>query len=585
MGQMLKYLGFFLWFVAAPLHAAVTVTLSAERTTVYMDEEIALTVTVKGARSGGQPVISGTQDFEGSYRGASSQMQIINGNFDASVVHSFALFPKKTGTFVVGPAQVEIDGTTYQSGSVTLTVVAGDQKKPDDVYYYIEADVDNKQPYVNEQIIYSFRFFTRVQTTQPEVNWPKFDGFISEQLGKQQNYQRTIDGVTWNVVEIKRVLSPSLSGHIQIDGTQMSLGVVVKSNRGRGSLFDDEMFGGMNPFGAATKAVNIHSSPIAVDVKPMPEQGKPAGFSGLVGHFKLEASLSKGQLKAGESATVTAVVTGWGSIDNATLWHDSWQAVKVYEDKPVVQNSMVDQKYGGKKEFKLAIVPSQEGALELGPLKLSFFDPVERGYKTVATAPIKLDVLKGDPEKMSHVTASPSVSDDKKDIKVLGSDLMPAKERISLESDALSTAEQVWLLGIMMFSPFFYLSALWHFRRRKKIRADEGYLKREHAHKVLKGRLSRASSSPKPYQEASLALRCYLGDKFDFDGGAMTPVDSARLLSPRGITKATVERINASIQLCDQASYGGGVNKSKDELFDELRELVKLVDREARRER
>ena len=272
-------------------------------------------------------------------------------------------------------------------------------------------------------------------------------------------------------------------------------------------------------------------------------------------------------------------------MESAELWHEAWPKVKVYEDKPVTQNFMVEQKYGGKKEFKLAIVPFQEGALELGPLMLSYFDPVERSYKTLATPPVKLGVAKGEDEKLSHVTAQRTVGDEKKDIKVLGSDLMPAKERIVVESDALGTAERVWLLALMTVSPFGYLGALWHHRRRIRIRADQGYLRRERAHKVLKSRLAKVATAAKPYQEASLALRCYLGDKFDFDGGAMTPVDTARLLAPRGITKAAVERINTLLMQCDEASYGGGAAVGKDELGDNIRELVKLVDKEARNER
>ena len=576
-----------LWCATPPLHAAITVTLSTERTTVYMDEEVPLTVTIKGAQASGQPMIAGLQDFEGNYRGASTQMQIINGAFDASVIHTFAVFPKKTGTFVLGPAQIEIDGTAYKSGTITLNVITGEQKRPDDVYYYIEADVDNKQPYLNEQIIYTFRFFTRVQTTQPEVGWPKFDGFLAEPLGKEQTYQRNVGGVTWNVVELKKLLTPSLSGHVEIEGTRLTMGVVVKSNQRRGSIFDDEFFGGMNPFATQTKAANLHSPSIPIDVKPMPEQGKPSGFSGLVGHFKLEASISKTALKVGESATVTVVVSGTGNIDSATLWHDNWQKVKVYEDKPVTQNMMMEQKYGGKKEFKLAIVPSEEGALELGPLQLSFFDPVERGYKTLVTPPVRLQVTPGDPEKLSHVTAAPGgAADNKKDIKILGSDLMPPKEKISLASDALAGPEQIWLFALMGVAPGFYLGALLHQRRRLKIQADGGYERRERAHKALAKRLARAQSCGQPFPEASLALRCYLGDKFDFDGGAMTPVDTMRLLTPRGIGRATVDRLNGLLQKCDMASYGGGgVAVNKDELFEEIRLLVKTIDKEARRER
>jgi hypothetical protein len=572
------------WIISSVCFAGpIAVQLNVDQTSISEEESLTVEVTVNGARSSERPSFPASDDFDLSYRGSSSQVQIINGSMNTAVTHSFAVTPKKSGALTLGPALVTIDGKEYRSEPVTIQVLAQDQKKPDQVYYRLEAVVDNKKPYVNEQITYTFRFLTRVQTTQPEVKWPKFDGFVKEQLGKQRNYQVNEGGLTWNVIEIKEALFAGSPGKKTIDGVLMNLGVVVRG--GRGSAFDDDgFFGGFGGF-SQTREVTLKTLPIELDVMPLPDAGRPADFSGLVGGYTMKTGLSKSSVKAGESLTLSVVVSGTGNIRMATLAHDNWPHVKVYEDNPVTNVTQQADKLGGTKEFKLAVVPLKQGPLELSGVTLNFYDPKTASYKQIQSDPIKIMVEAGDEEKLAHVAAAlPDKGDHKKEIKIVGSDLMPPKEHLDLDDKPVSDLEKSLFTAWVIFCPAFHFGA-WGVRRRiLRYKADPFHQRRERARRLFRQRLMQLGEGREFYQNLSGAFRNYLGDKFDFDGGALTSVDTARRLSPFDIRKSTIERINEFLSRCDLASYGGAASQlNKEQLVAEARELVTLVDKEAKR--
>ena len=69
---------------------------------------------------------------------------------------------------------------------------------------------------------------------------------------------------------------------------------------------------------------------------PLPQEGRPADFGGLVGDFTLAATVEPLELKAGESATLTATVRGRGNAKRIPeLKIPSLDGVKIYADQPV----------------------------------------------------------------------------------------------------------------------------------------------------------------------------------------------------------------------------------------------------------
>ena len=102
----------------------VSVTLKLDRPEATLLDSITMVVSVSGTRkSDTQPTLKGLEDFNVRTGGTSSRIEIINGKVNAGIDYTYALQPKKNGTFTIGPAEVKIKGKTIKSNTETLTIV------------------------------------------------------------------------------------------------------------------------------------------------------------------------------------------------------------------------------------------------------------------------------------------------------------------------------------------------------------------------------------------------------------------------------------------------------------------------------
>ena len=98
----------------------------------------------------------------------------------------------------------------------------------------------------------------------------------------------------------KTVLYPQKSGKLEIEPLSLDISVEVPTNR-------RDIFGG-RLMTQVQKRVSAGSK--SIQVKALPEEGKPADFSGAVGDFNFKLSTSKTHLNATESLQARVEVTG-----------------------------------------------------------------------------------------------------------------------------------------------------------------------------------------------------------------------------------------------------------------------------------
>ena len=133
-----------------------------------------------------------------------------------------------------------------------------------------------------------------------------------------------------------------------------------------------------------------------INVKPLPENGKPDNFSGAVGSFDFKVTPSKNNLKSGETLDLIVSVTGKGNLKLFSL------------PKPVVPNAleMYDAVHSenitiplsgmvGKSSDSYTIVPQYKGNYPIKPIQFSYFDLETKTYKTINSPEIIVNVLEG----------------------------------------------------------------------------------------------------------------------------------------------------------------------------------------------
>ncbi len=126
---------------------------------------------------------------------------------------------------------------------------------------------------------------------------------------------------------------------------------------------------------------------VRVGVEALPEAGRPADFSGLVGPLRVTSRLVPERVALGESARLWVVVRGGGNVwrADAPLDEDALPHVDVFPDPPTLDVES-DREISVRRTFRYQLVPRREGAVRIPAVRYAWFDPETRRYRS-AQAP------------------------------------------------------------------------------------------------------------------------------------------------------------------------------------------------------
>lgn len=557
--------------------ADVSVTMTAERTSITLEDQLEIQVAVRGTRDNVSPEILNAENFEVQSSGTSSQVQIINGQVSQLIAFGFVLSPKSAGKFRVGPARLTVGGKQYESASIAVTVGKNAPAQAgQDRYFYVVGEVDNKTPFVHEQINYTFKLFNRAEIANAQLGLPSFKGFLKEGPDKQKESEETHNGIRWHVTSIHFALFPVSPGPVQIEPARLAADAVLRSQR-RDSFFE-EFFAG-----ARAKRVNLRSEPLRIMVSSLPSGGRPPSFSGLVGEFNLHASLGKQALSVGDSSTLTVTIEGNGNLRDFALPEMKSQDFKLYDDQPTFDIKPTGREWIGTKTFKRALVPLKAGKLYIPQFQVAYFDPKAKTYKTLEAQNLKVNASGQLADDSVHHVAPSQEGSSKKTVELVGKDLMPIKRAPSaLRSDYLTSHER-WLILLLCFLCFpAYIVILLIKRRRDRFSSDVGLSRKRKAYREFNTRLKGLDINGAFFQNASLLLRDYLGNKFNLEGQALTPMDTYPKLSPHGLSKDSIKKVEDFLRECEAGQFGGLGRENGSKHQDRLVSIVKEIERGAR---
>jgi hypothetical protein len=380
--------------------AQATVSLEVHSKEASLSDTIKMVVKIQGNKQALHPVIYGLEPFDVTEGGTSSHFQVINGQIGKGVDYIYYITPKKKGKFIIGPAEVLINGKKYESQTVHLEVreppsESGEKKGS----LFLTAVLSDDRGYIGQEFIYTLKFYRTKDVSDINLILPEIQGLTFKKLGEHKAYTSLLQGVRYSVIELRYAIIADKPGAYTVPPAYLKMKVLSERAHSRGGrlfdFFDDPFFNI-----ARARPLSIGSNPIGLEVNPLPQEGRPADFSGLVGKFSLRTSLMPTRLKKGESSTLTAVVSGKG---NARLMPDlhipEMKNVKFYTDQPTLNIETAFEGVSGKKTMKWALVPQKDGNYEIPSLTLSYFDPDLGQYVQSRTKPLTLEVLPGSIEE------------------------------------------------------------------------------------------------------------------------------------------------------------------------------------------
>lgn len=126
--------------------------------------------------------------------------------------------------------------------------------------------------------------------------------------------------------------------------------------------------------------------PETLEVRPLPQAGRPDGFSGAVGKFSFAASAEPLDVAVGDIITVSMNISGNGYLENIRAPGVSGaRDFKIYEPEEMPGNEAF------LKSFEQAVIPLNEDVEHVPPVSFSYFDPWRGMYQTIEQGPFPLE--------------------------------------------------------------------------------------------------------------------------------------------------------------------------------------------------
>ncbi len=556
--------------------SAQRIEVTADQTQITLEDQILLTVRVEGAR-GAEPQLPTLAGFNVTPAGQETQMSFVNGRTSSSVNYRFLLTPQSTGTFEVGAATMDIGDQVFSSTPFQIRVVAAAERPPEERDLFVTARVSTTEPFVGQQVIHTWRFFRRVQVSDARLEPPVFDGFLVEDLGDVREYQATVRGRQYLVSEIRRALFPQEVGTLTITPSQLTVQALLQSQGRRSRSILDDFFQSRR-----TERRALRGPTIELQVRPLPPP--PAGFSGLVGDFDIEAQLTRSELKVGESATLKVTVSGKG---NSQLIAEpplpTLPQFKIYADKPSSSLNRSGNELSGSRSFSKALVPLAPGELVIPAIDLSYFDPASESYRLVSTGAIALQVAPADGEEDLGLTEALAPTQGKVSVRIMADDILPLYKELDA-AEPRPTLGRTWALTAgLLLPPFLYLAVAIGQRRRERFALD-GTLRRRHvAMRTASKKLAELASADDHAAVglASLCLREFIGDKLGIEGSALTPAEVGDKLRKLEVEEVASVEVVDVLERLEAAQYGAATVSGTD-IHERLKPLLRRLDKEIR---
>lgn len=327
----------------------------------------------------------------------SQNISYVNGKgvIEDGIILSFVA--EKEGKYQIGAAKVVINGKTYTSKPISITVKEAGMAHSNfrrsvvnQQPVFLESKVSKTNPYVNEQVGLSVKLYAKdlsYLNRKQNFRQGNLDG-LSPKIVKsspENIKQEIVAGKQYFSEEIARYyVFPQKPGKIEID--PFSVDVILPSTYG-------------------IEPVEVRSNSVTITAKALPEEGKPKNFNGAVGQFKLNTTVDKKELSTNESVNYDVEVVGSGNFNSINLPEvKTPKEIEKFSPKKRDAYKTYDTGMKGKVAEQTVLVPNSEGSYTISPVEFSYFDPVKEQYVTLKSDSVNLKVNQSEDSENSKST-------------------------------------------------------------------------------------------------------------------------------------------------------------------------------------
>lgn len=256
--------------------------------------------------------------------------------------------------------------------------------------FFLKADVSKTECFVGEMVMATFKAYSRLDATSEVLSRPSFTGFSVMEMVDVYSSQPDVEqyeGQYYFVHLIRKVQLFALQpGVFTLEPAEVRSTIHLRTPAEASLSPDVIRSGGRQRQHELEKRIISKTPPVVIRVKSLPEQGRPADFSGAVGDFHLELNTRDSVIHSGEPAKIRLSILGTGNLPIVTDPEVRWPA-DARASLPVVRENLNKYAYplGGSKVFEYSLQVQDTGYYRVAPAVLNYFDPADSSYKTTAS--------------------------------------------------------------------------------------------------------------------------------------------------------------------------------------------------------
>jgi len=570
------------FFISVNTFSQVSFEATTDAAQIVQGDYVNVTFTLSNAdmTSFQAPDFKGFKNLRSSNN---SKFEQRNGRVTRAISRTYTLQGKRPGKYTIGAAIATIKGKKYRTKPFKIEVLPpgkkGTREKAIDrinagTAVLLRAEVDTTTIYLGQGIELDYTLYTSVSLERISlVDEPDYPGFYAVQVKQfPDDWQvKMLDNINYKYKPVKRMaLFPQKSGLLEIKSMTIQTRLRVDGQR-------------------RSSYKKISSPILKLNVKPLPEAGKPENFSGAIGTYDVQVTAgSSNTISLNEAYTIGISIYGAGDLKQiqAPDLGLNPEEFDVYEPKITEKVYENKGKVSGTKTFEYVFLPKKVGRFEVAP-SFSYFDPELAEYITKTPKTIGFRVVKG-----AAGTAGINDAIDEEN-RLKNQDILPLQSTTRLRTRGRGFFGSFLFWSMLLLPILLFVGAIGYRQiliRRGDI--DPNLLRQQSAGKVAQERLStaktlmNANKSRDFYDEISQALWGYVGDKLAIPLSELTKENVREKLVTQQVAEADTERFVALLNTCEMALFAGMDNTADmSKTYDEAARVITNIEQETRETR
>jgi hypothetical protein len=384
--------------VFTPALQAVELKTVLERKEVYQGESFLLQLQVLGASAVDQPSVPDLPDFDVreipvNWIRARGGRRLAPFDLETGSSYLYRLIALRPGALSIPPFTVEADGSVLTSRTVVVRVL----EPPASEDFKLSLTLAKRQVYVGEPVTMRAVWYYRLSGHYYAVSIPilRHPGFKESGPGGSSPSLRPtsgptaweglegtalLNGIPYDTVSFERVLIPTEAGRFDFPAATVQVwGAGEPEDSSRRGRWDYD-------------STVVGSRPFSVLVLPVPLEGRPANYSGLVADaLRLRAEIDPAEMNVGDPVTLSLTLSGPAAIDQAQLPPlDSF--AELGEAFILRPDSLREQAGEKEKVFRVSLRVKGEEVRELPPLEVPYFNTRSGTYQMARSAAVPITV-------------------------------------------------------------------------------------------------------------------------------------------------------------------------------------------------